>query len=134
MKSLGNCSNTPWCVAIGSTKPLIDRLVQAVFKDAMDEPTVRQWVERTVRVVGQIFPSNIDPTTWVSCARLLPHVQVCLILVEQYNLASPEVAHLFSQAAFYLKEHGRYTEAEPLYQRAFDIREKVLGPKHPHGN
>ena len=27
---------------------------------------------------------------------------------------------------------GRYAEAEPLYQRALAIREKVLGPEHPH--
>ncbi|MCP4288365.1 MAG: tetratricopeptide repeat protein, partial [Gammaproteobacteria bacterium] len=26
---------------------------------------------------------------------------------------------------------GRYTDAEPLFQRALAIREKVLGPEHP---
>ncbi len=27
---------------------------------------------------------------------------------------------------------GRYAEAEPLYQRSLAIREKALGPDHPH--
>ena len=26
---------------------------------------------------------------------------------------------------------GKYAEAEPLYQRALEIREKALGPEHP---
>ena len=29
------------------------------------------------------------------------------------------------------RAQGRYGEAEPLYQRALKIREKVLGPEHP---
>ena len=27
---------------------------------------------------------------------------------------------------------GKYTEAEPLYKRVLAIREKALGPDHPH--
>ncbi len=27
---------------------------------------------------------------------------------------------------------GRYAEAEPLFQRSLAIREKALGPEHPH--
>jgi Tetratricopeptide repeat len=27
---------------------------------------------------------------------------------------------------------GRYEEAEPLYERALEIFEKVVGPEHPH--
>ena len=30
-----------------------------------------------------------------------------------------------------LRSQGRYADAEPLYQRALAIREKVLGPEHP---
>ena len=28
-------------------------------------------------------------------------------------------------------EQGKYEQAEPLYQRALEVREKVLGPEHP---
>ena len=30
------------------------------------------------------------------------------------------------------QNEGKYEEAEPLFQRALTIREKVLGPEHPH--
>ena len=33
-------------------------------------------------------------------------------------------------AALY-DSQGRYSEAEPLYQRSLTMREKVLGPEHP---
>ncbi len=34
--------------------------------------------------------------------------------------------------AVHYPPHGRYAEAEPLHQRALAIREKALGPEHPH--
>jgi hypothetical protein len=30
------------------------------------------------------------------------------------------------------RRQGKYDQAEPLYQRALAIREKALGPEHPH--
>ena len=30
------------------------------------------------------------------------------------------------------RAQGHYTEAEPLFQRSLAIREKALGPEHPH--
>ena len=30
------------------------------------------------------------------------------------------------------QSQGRYGEAEPLYRRALEARERVLGPEHPH--
>src|SRR6516164_9748661 len=35
------------------------------------------------------------------------------------------------QQALRLRQQGRYTEAEPLYQQALAIREKALGQDHP---
>ena len=35
------------------------------------------------------------------------------------------------QIGYYLYYQGRYEEAEPLYKRALEIRERVLGPDHP---
>ncbi len=31
-----------------------------------------------------------------------------------------------------LYAQGRYAEAEPLYRRSLEIREKALGPEHPN--
>ncbi len=30
------------------------------------------------------------------------------------------------------REQGKYAEAEPLYKRSLAIKEKALGPEHPH--
>ncbi len=30
------------------------------------------------------------------------------------------------------RAQGRYAQAEPLYPRSLAIREKALGPEHPH--
>ena len=39
---------------------------------------------------------------------------------------------MLDQAGFYLYERGRYTDAEPLYQRALAIWEKALDLEHPN--
>ena len=43
----------------------------------------------------------------------------------------PEVAFPLTNLADLYREQGRYTEAEPLYQRALHIREQALGSSHP---
>jgi tetratricopeptide (TPR) repeat protein len=43
----------------------------------------------------------------------------------------PDVARSLNNLAALYDSYGKYTEAEPLYQRALAIREKALGPDHP---
>jgi tetratricopeptide (TPR) repeat protein len=43
----------------------------------------------------------------------------------------PEAAQLLDDAGYYLRESAQYKLAEPLYQRALAIRERVPGPNHP---
>ena len=105
------------------------RLVQAVLKDGMDEPTQRLWAERVVRAVNRTFPES-DFTTWRRSQRCLPHAQVCADLIDQWALEFPEAARLLHQTGRYLYERGQFAEAEPLYQRALTIREHVSGPMH----
>jgi len=59
--------------------------------------------------------------TLPSCAPLQPAAD---------PVALAEAAHL-NQEASTLYIAGKYTEAEPLYQRALAIQEKLLGPEHP---
>ena len=42
-----------------------------------------------------------------------------------------EAADLLNITASYLYDVAQYPEAEPLYQRALAIRERVLGAEHP---
>ena len=75
--------------------------------------------------------ATIEETDRLAQEMLLPHVQVCLVLLDQYALAMREAAQPLNNAGYYLHEQGRYTECEPLYQRALAIREQQLGPLHP---
>ncbi len=113
----------------------LHRLVQAVLKDGLDEAMQRQWAERTVRAVHAAFPTEEyvtgEPVIWSRCEQCLPHVQVCMELINQYGFTFPEAARLLRQAGWYLYERGLYGQAEPLYQRALAICEQVLGPEHP---
>jgi hypothetical protein len=53
-------------------------------------------------------------------------------LIHEHHLEFAEAARLLNRAGFYLGQRARYTEAEPLLQRALGILEKALGPDHPH--
>jgi len=61
----------------------------------------------------------------------MPHVLACKALIEQWAMTLPEAAELLNVAGDYLREGAQYEQAEPLYQRALDIRERALGPEHP---
>jgi len=108
----------------------LHRLVQAVLRDAMDQPTRHAWTERIVQTVNSVFP-EVEFTTWPLCERYLPHVLVCVELVEQEQVRSQEAARLFHHAGCYLLERARAPEAHPLLQQALAIRERHLGLDHP---
>jgi len=108
----------------------IHHLVKAVLKQGMDEATQRLWAERAVRAVDLALP-NSEFSTWALCERLLPQAQACAELISQWNFEFPEATRLLNDAGLYLHERGRYTDAEPLYERAVAIREKTLGAEHP---
>ncbi len=108
----------------------VHRLVQAVQRDAMDEPTRKLWVERAVLAVNVVFP-EVEFETWAQCERYLPHALVCANLVEKEQVSSQEVACLLNKAGQYLDGRARYVETEPLLRRALHIREELFGASHP---
>jgi tetratricopeptide (TPR) repeat protein len=113
------------------TKTLsMHRLVQAVLIDNLNDEQQRQWAERVVYTVNQLFPS-VEFARWPQCERYLLHAQACAALIEAWNLTFLEAARLLNDAATYLQARGRYAEAEPLLQRALAISEQQLGTDHP---
>ena len=108
----------------------IHRLVQAVLKDSMDKVTQRLWAERAIRAVNRIFP-DVELNTWEECQRCLPQVLIFANYVKEYQLAFPEAARLFNEAATYLMAHAQYELAELLLQRTLSIRQQVLNADHP---
>jgi tetratricopeptide (TPR) repeat protein len=105
------------------------RLVQVVLKENLDQATQREWAERSVRAVNAAFPEG-EFAAWERCELCLPHALLCARWIEQYSFTSPEAVRLLHVAGFYLRERGQYAQAEPLLERAFSMREKVLGPEH----
>ena len=109
----------------------IHRLVQDVAKDTMDADSMRSCVERVAEPLAKRFPDEIEFATWPLCDRLLPHARVVAAELLRLSNESTGAALLLHQAAWYLDQRAQYKEAQPLYMRALDIREKVLGPDDP---
>ena len=62
-------------------------LVQAVQMDLMAPKVQRQWIQRVIRAVNQVFPKGaqfID--TWPQCLRYLDQAQTCYTLMEHSSL------------------------------------------------
>jgi tetratricopeptide (TPR) repeat protein len=106
------------------------RLVQEVVRDGMEESERRRWVERAVEAVNATFPF-VRLETWSQCERLLPHARFAARWIEDFKIETPRATRLLNQAAYYLQERAQYQEAEPLYRRALEARERMMGPEHP---
>jgi tetratricopeptide (TPR) repeat protein len=106
----------------------IHRLVQIILKDKLDKEQQRQWAERAVLAVNRVFP-EVDFKTWDRCQQYLPHAQVCLMLIRDWNIAFPEAIYLLDHTGDYLRERARYNEAHEHYNQALLIREQKLGQR-----
>lgn len=106
------------------------RLVQAVLRDSMDDTMRQCWAERAIRAVNCAFPDSEQVANWKQCRRCLPHVQVCVQHIEQWNLAFPEAARLLDAAGMYVLEQAHYTQAAFLLRKALDMRIRVQGQEH----
>jgi tetratricopeptide (TPR) repeat protein len=107
------------------------RQVQEVLIDEMELETRRLWAERVAAAFWKFFPSP-EFRNWTQCERLLPHAKAVARHITDFGLDSQSARFLLNDTAYYLYERAEYTEAEPLFQRALAINEKVSGPDHPN--
>jgi tetratricopeptide (TPR) repeat protein len=105
------------------------RVVQAVLQDAMQTSEQEVWVDRVIKAVKTVFP-DADHITRNQCERLLPHALACISRMPSDKNTSTDLASLLFKTASYLHDRARYTEAEPLLQRALSIYEQTLGSNH----
>lgn len=108
---------------------IVHRLIQAVVGDALPSEVQDLWKERAVLALASAFP-EVEFNSWLTCARLLPHALLCASWIDELEISTLQAARLLNQVGLYLKGHARYKEAEPLYQRAMGIYERLLGPMH----
>ena len=81
-------------------------------------------------MVSKVFPESSSEKLALG-DRLLSHALTCVSLVEEYQVKSLPAFRLIDKAGSYLRDRARYSEAEPLFQRALAIRETALGLDHP---
>ena len=112
------------------TKTLtIHRLVQDVLRAEMDWESQTQWANKVICAVTAVFPDGVYEN-WPQCDRLLPQSQNGTQLINSYCLESETAALLLSRAGYYFDKLGRYSEAEPLDQKALAMRKQLLGDVH----
>ena len=108
----------------------IHRLVQAVLQDVMSDDETKMWAERAVLAVSEACP-DVEFEVWKQWERYLPHAQAACNYLKWDQMALPEeVTLLLNKIGWYLRERGRYREAEALLQQIVIHREHNLGPEH----
>jgi tetratricopeptide (TPR) repeat protein len=105
------------------------RLVQAVVRDALDAADRQRWTERAIRAVHTALPP-VEHASWPQWERLLEHAQACAAWLEPEGVHLQEAAEVLNQAGWYLTERARYSEAEQLLERAYQMSAQQLGPQH----
>jgi len=102
----------------------IHRLVQEVLRSAMDDNSQQQWAEQIVEAVTAVFP-NADFENWEQCDRLIAQAQATTQLIADYGLTSAMAISLLFFTGNYYDKQGRYGEADPLYQQALAISQRL---------
>jgi len=86
--------------------------------------------ERPLERLADAFPyAYNDPPCWPLCRQLMPHERA---LVDRLgpNHTSAALGTLLNRAASFLDSAGDAAAALPLYRRALDTRERLLGRDH----
>jgi len=107
----------------------VHRLVQEIVRGSIGEAERPARLEGISAAVDAAFPA-VRYATWAECDRLVPHVASVARWIETYDVHSHHAGRLFGRTGWYLRERGRYTEAEILLQQALTILEHVLGHDH----
>ncbi|KAK4176394.1 putative kinesin light chain [Triangularia setosa] len=109
------------------------KLVQEATQYSLSQEDRRtdQWhfSEVALRAAISLFPES-RRELWGECERYLRHAQLA---AEWSGLCEgeAEAAVLLTRVSDYLYDHGRWREKEPVDQKAYEYRRKLLGKKHP---
>ncbi len=104
----------------------VHRLIAAFVRGAVADAEAQAAVERTLlEVVGNLIDEGYPAPLLI----LQPHLRAATDSAQERE--DEQAALLCNQLGYYLQMIGEYAEARPLYERALEIYEKVLGPEHP---
>ena len=105
----------------------INRLVQIVLKESMDEETQRIWATRAVRAVNAAFP-ELESTSKEDSQHFISQAQMCADLITQYHLTFFEAVDLLDRAGLYFYNQDQYAQGDVFLKQAFAIREHLQDP------
>lgn len=83
-----------------------------------------------LQALSELFPTS-KPESWGQCERYLAHAVGMGNWAEISNREA-DTSDLLSRASGYLYDRGRWREKEAVDQRTLELRQKVLGERHPH--
>jgi tetratricopeptide (TPR) repeat protein/transcriptional regulator with XRE-family HTH domain len=107
----------------------IHRLVQETAWAAIAASERVQYFEMAVRALDVASPP-VAFAQWDRSERLVTHVTSIANWIATYDV-QPEIANgVVNRTASYLRERGRYAEAQALSERALAVGERALGPDH----
>ncbi len=108
----------------------LHRLIQEATKSRLCEDVKRALIKQVVKLVYERFP-EVRFENWPICRLLLPHAQSCARLILKLDIEDESSGVLLNQIAYFFYIQYQFSEAEPLFERALRILERVLGAEHP---
>ncbi|PQE06061.1 hypothetical protein CJF30_00005019 [Rutstroemia sp. NJR-2017a BBW] len=94
----------------------------------------RAWDPRLARLAIKLIASHVPQTqsfrSWLTQRRLLQHAMRCSYMVLNSLIRDDDVALECHNLGYLYEKEDKLVEAEQMYQRALQGKEKVLGPEH----
>lgn len=113
-----------------TTTLTIHRLVQVVLRETLTHHAQRQWAVRAVNAINTLFPDTNEDIYWSHCRFYLPLALWGSRLIERWEIQGVEAARLLNETGACMLEQANYTQAEVLFQKAYELRVQALGPHH----
>ncbi|KAK4118976.1 hypothetical protein N657DRAFT_650651 [Parathielavia appendiculata] len=90
-----------------------------------------EMAQLAMRCVGLHVPTNMERDYWVVQRRLMQHADRCLemVVMDRVSILEGDEWVLHNLGDFYTSQ-GRLSDAQAMYERALQSKEKALGPEH----
>lgn len=116
----------------------IHRLVQAVTRDLIDDPSKQTWIINLVKAAVSFCPTEAQHIKyWSYYQRMLPNILNLASFLDNYITPDnaphfEQAGTLFNSAGVYCLTQGNYDKALKLCQQAAFITTNTIGYSHPN--
>ena len=151
------CRESGWLQKIAESEIDFKRVMKALLGYSLVEshqytdsysvhPVVHDWCAETigrgldglmmtaVKMVGAAVPDHSEAKYWVLQQRLVPHADRCARRIKDSGVLerveSVEASDAFHNLGLLYADQGKLVEAEEMYRRALDGKEKAWGREH----